>query len=87
MKRIFAIAALLLILPLQSLAANVKTMDKDDLKSLLDSPDLVIVDVRNASDWSSSEFKIKGAVRVEPGEVSSWAGDHAKDKIYVLYCA
>lgn len=87
MIRILAIAALLLLFPLQTLAANVKTMDRQGLKSLLNSPDLVVVDVRTGSDWSSSEFKIKGAVRVEPGEVTSWAGGLAKDKIYVLYCA
>jgi hypothetical protein len=87
MKQILAIALLLLLFPLQTSAADVKTIDRDGLKSLLNSPDLVVVDVRTASDWSSSEFKIKGAVRVEPGEVLSWAGGRAKDKIYVLYCA
>ncbi len=87
MTRIFAIAALLLLLPLQSLAADVKTIDKEGLKSMLNSPDLVVVDVRTGSDWGSSDFKIKGAIRVEPGDVSSWAGTIAKDKIYVLYCA
>ena len=54
---------------------------------MLSSADLVVLDVRTGSDWSDSEFKIKGAVRVEPGEIASWAQSHAKDKIYVLYCA
>jgi len=60
---------------------------REGLKAMLNSPDLVVVDVRTGSDWSSSEFKIKGAVRVEPSEVASWADARGKDKIYVLYCA
>lgn len=87
MKPLLTIAVLLLLFPLHISAAEVKTMDRDGLKSLLSSPDLVVVDVRTGSDWNSSDFKIKGAVRVEPGEISSWAGGRAKDKIYVLYCA
>lgn len=70
-----------------SFAANVDTIDVDELKSMLDSESTVILDVRAGRDWSSSEFKIKGAVRAEPGDVKSWAGNYAKDKTIVLYCA
>lgn len=87
MKQLLVIAVLLLLIPLQTSAAEVKTIDKEGLKAMLNSPDLVVVDVRTGSDWSSSEFKIKGAVRVEPSEVASWADAHGKDKTYVLYCA
>ncbi len=87
MKQLLAIAVLFLLIPLQSSAADIKTIDKEGLKAMLNSPDLVVVDVRTGSDWSSSEFKIRGAVRVEPSEVASWADAHGKDKIYVLYCA
>ncbi len=51
-----------------SFAVNVDTMDIDELKSRLDSENTVILDVRAGRDWSSSEFKIKGAVRAEPGD-------------------
>ena len=87
MKQLFAIAVLLLIIPLHSWAAEIKTIDKDGLKSMLNSPDLVVVDVRAGSDWTSSKFKIKGAVRVEPQNITSWADGSGKEKIYVLYCA
>lgn len=70
-----------------SVAVNVDTMDIDELKSRLDSENTVILDVRAGRDWSSSEFKIKGAIRAEPGDVKSWAGNYAKDKTIVLYCA
>ncbi len=49
-----------------SFAVNVDTMDIDELKSRLDSESTVILDVRAGRDWSSSEFKIKGAIRVQP---------------------
>ena len=68
-------------------AANVDTIDKDELKSILSSEDTVIIDVRAGRDWSSSEFKIQGAIREDPGDVASWAGNYGKDKTIVLYCA
>lgn len=87
MKYLLAAIALFVMIPLQLSAAEVRTMDIDGLKGMLNSPELVILDVRTGSDWSASEFKIKGAVRVEPGDIASWAEGYAKDKIYVLYCA
>jgi 3-mercaptopyruvate sulfurtransferase SseA len=69
------------------LAAEVPRMPADELKAKLGSPDLVIVDVRVAQDWSASETKIKGAVRVDPDQVNSWIANQPKDKTYVFYCA
>ena len=68
-------------------AGDVQIMDKDGLKDMLGSEDLVVIDVRTGRDWSSSDFKIKGAVREEPGESASWAGKYSKNKTVVLYCA
>ena len=68
-------------------AGEVQIIDKDGLKDMLGSENLVVIDVRTGRDWSSSEFKIKGAVREEPGKTTSWAGRYSKDKTYVLYCA
>ena len=68
-------------------AAEVDTIDKDELKQLLSSPDLVVLDVRAGGDWDSSEFKIQGALRADPSEVEGWAAGFAPDKTYVLYCS
>ena len=87
MKRITILLTLLILAALPVSAADVETIDKDELKNLLGSPELVLLDVRTGADWDSSEFKIKGAVRVDPANVSSWAGSYAKDQTYVLYCA
>lgn len=67
--------------------ADVPRMTKDELKSKLGSPEVVVIDVRTQSDWSSSKWKIKGAVREEPSSVQSWMPKYSKDKTYVLYCA
>jgi rhodanese-related sulfurtransferase len=69
------------------LAVDVPVIDKDELKQMLGSEDLIVIDVRAGRDWSSSEFKIQGALREDPDDVEAWAGKYAKDKNIVLYCA
>ena len=65
----------------------VAKMTKEELRAKLDSPDVVIVDVRLGKDWKASEEKIKGAVRVDLEAVESLAAKYPKDKTLVLYCA
>ena len=67
--------------------ADVPKMTIDTLKEKLDDPEIVIIDSRAGTDWKSSEFKIKGAVRAAPSDFSSWASKFPKDKTLVLYCA
>ncbi|MBT8347102.1 MAG: rhodanese-like domain-containing protein [Desulfofustis sp.] len=62
-------------------------MDKDALSSMLSEPDLVVLDVRTGKDWSSSEFKIKNAMRAPVGEYKDWSASLPKDKTLVTYCA
>ena len=62
-------------------------MTQDELKAMLGSPDLVLLDVRIGGDWDASELKIKGAVREDPIKVDPAAGKYPKDKTLVLYCA
>jgi len=68
-------------------AEKVPTMTKEELKGMLGSPDLVILDARAGRDWTSSEFKIQGSQRVNPGDVTKWAGNYPKETTLVLYCA
>ena len=58
-----------------------------ELNEILDSPDLVILDVRTEKDWGNSDKKVVGSVRVDPRKINSWAGDYSKDQKIVLYCA
>src|SRR5436853_6603276 len=65
-----------------SVAQNaVVKMTKEELRAKLDSPDVVIVDMRLGKDWKASEEKIKGAIHVAPDAVVSLAATYSKDKI------
>jgi predicted sulfurtransferase len=70
-----------------AVADEVPRMSKEELRSMLGNPDVVIIDVRAGKDWEASQSKIKGAVREEPRQAKSWADKYDKDKTYVLYCA
>lgn len=65
---------------------DVPRMSKDELKAQLNNPDIVVIDARSGKDWKASEFKIKGAKRENPENVS-WAGKYQKGKTMVFYCA
>ncbi|MBW1853572.1 MAG: hypothetical protein KAQ81_16670 [Deltaproteobacteria bacterium] len=79
--------AMLSVVVLTTMAAEVSRMTKEELKSKLGTPDAVIIDVRVGRDWKASEMKIKGAVRGDPQDLESWAKKYSKDKTLVFYCA
>ena len=68
-------------------ADAVSTVTKETLKEWMDQGSVTILDARQGRDWSSSEFKIKGAVRTGPGDIASWKGNFSKDQKLVIYCA
>lgn len=68
-------------------AGDAPRMTKETLKARMEAPDLIILDVRRGKDWDASEFKIKGAIRVDPGKFDAWKNSFSKDKTLVLYCA
>lgn len=68
-------------------APETPKMSKEELKGVLGSTELVLIDVRAGKDWDASEIKIKGAVREDPKALDSWAARYPKDKTIVLYCA
>ena len=70
-----------------ALAQEPSRISKEDLKAMLGKPDVVIIDVRAASDWADSDQKINGAVREDPTDAKSWMNKYQKDKTTVLYCA
>ena len=66
-------------------AADPPRISKEELQAMLGNTDLVIIDDRSGADWSASEFKIKGAVREDPGKVEAWMEKYLKDKTLVFY--
>jgi rhodanese-related sulfurtransferase len=81
------VLALSLGLVIPSLAApKVSLVSQQQLKRWLHEPNVMIIDVRLFSYYSSKKM-IKGAVRKDPFNVESWAGTLPKDKKIVLYCS
>jgi hypothetical protein len=67
---------------------KVPKMTKEELKSLLGNPDMIIVDVRESEDYKESKFKIRGALREDSEkDIDSWANKYPKDKTLVFYCS
>ncbi len=66
---------------------DIPRMPPEELKAKLESPELVVIDVRVGPSWVISKEKIKGAVREDPLAVDSWADKYSKDKTIVLYCS
>jgi len=93
MKNIFKKALHLLVmisllagLTAVSHAADVPNISKEELNTMLDKPDLVIIDVRRERDWKSSSLKIRGSVWEDFLDVDTWAQKYPKSKTIVLYC-
>jgi hypothetical protein len=75
---------------LQNVALDTKVprMTKEELKSMLGQPDVVVADVRLNEEWKKSESKIKSAVREDPEkDIKTWADKYSKDKTLVFYCS
>lgn len=66
---------------------TVPRMEPDELLAQIDSPDVLIIDVRRSGDWGNSMSMIKNAVRKDYDDVDSWADELPIGKIIVLYCA
>jgi rhodanese-related sulfurtransferase len=60
---------------------------KEEVKALLGSPGVIIIDARTGGSWADSDRKIKGAVRVDPWDVDSWAGTIPRGKKIIIYCS
>jgi Rhodanese-like domain len=94
MKQYWTIVALLAAFVLtgclQNLApgASVPRMTKEELKPLLGSSEVVVLDVRLEGEWNRSGLKIQGAVREDPEkDYKTWASKYPKDKTLVFYCS
>jgi hypothetical protein len=68
-------------------AGDVPRITTEELQKKVCSSDLILLDVRTVRSWDKSTQKIKCAKRVDPDNISSWAGTLPKDREIVLYCA
>jgi rhodanese-related sulfurtransferase len=67
--------------------AQDKRITKEEIKPLIGSPELVVIDVRSPVEWEKAELKVKGAFREDPETATTWMGKYPKDKTLVLYCS
>lgn len=77
-----------MVLHLQAMAMEiaVSRIYPEDLISMLDRPDVVILDVRSGTSWEPATTKIRGAIREDPGiEIDTWISKYPQYKAYVLY--
>jgi len=83
----FLFAVLLLVFSaLPVMAESVPTMSGPELFTRLENKNLVLFDVRTDRDWDASTQKIRGAIRMEDGDISI-AKQYPAESIFVLYCA
>jgi 3-mercaptopyruvate sulfurtransferase SseA len=82
-----SVLLLFLMLPVSVYADDVPRISKEQLRELIGNANNVLLDARLVKEWRKSDGKIPGAVRVDPHDVSSWAGKYAKDQRIVVYCA
>jgi len=68
-------------------AAGVLRISKEELRGMLGSPGLVLIDVRTEKEWKKSDRKITGANWEDAEEYATWVDKYPKDKTLVLYCS
>lgn len=68
-------------------AAQVPRMDKEELESILDNSDLILLDVRPTSQWAISSETLPGATHKDPYRARQWGQKLDKNKTVVTYCA
>ena len=64
---------------------KIERMSKEDLRSRLDNPDTVVIDVRRHKE--KEKEKIVNAVPQDPDKTEAWIQDYPKDKTILLYCS
>jgi hypothetical protein len=78
---IVAVAAI----PSAKAAGDAPRITKEEAKALLGAPNVVFVDARTDASWNTNDKKIKGAVRFDPYDAESWAGNYARDTKFIVY--
>jgi hypothetical protein len=74
-------------LPVLAMGKNVEVprLTIEELRPLIGTSDVIMIDVRVGDEWKKSNEKIQGAVREEPEKYNQWAVKYPKEKILVFY--
>lgn len=79
------LSCVLLCAPAPASAIQVPRISPQELNALLNTPDLVILDVRRGGQWDRSATMIKGANRVQ-GDIIKETQQVPKSATVVIYC-
>ncbi len=63
-----------------------RTINPQELKSLLGNKDVKVIDVRRKDDYAADNSAIPGASWFDPANIDGWCDTMPKDKELVLYC-
>jgi rhodanese-related sulfurtransferase len=61
-------------------------LSPSELKKLLDSKSVILLDVRRKADYEAAPDLIPGAAWRDPEQVESWSRELPKDRPVVVYC-
>jgi rhodanese-related sulfurtransferase len=64
----------------------IPTLSPDELKKLLDSKSVILLDVRRKADYEAEPTLIPGAAWRDPEQVESWSRELPQDRPVVVYC-
>lgn len=59
----------------------------DEVKKRMDKGESILfIDTRNSHDWSESDVKLPGALRIHFSELEQHFDELPRDRIFVTYC-
>lgn len=64
-----------------------RTITPNDLKPLVASKTVIVLDVRRQNDFQADSVTVPGAQWKNPEQVAEWSKHLPKDKEVVIYCA
>lgn len=62
------------------------TISSDELRLLLETKNVALIDVRRKADYEADPHLIPGATWRNPEEIESWSRELPRDRSVVVYC-
>lgn len=64
-----------------------RTITPNDLKQLVETRTVTVLDVRRQNDYDADQVKLPGAEWKNPDQLADWSAKLPKEKEVVIYCA
>jgi rhodanese-related sulfurtransferase len=63
-----------------------RTINPQELKSIIDNKDVTVIDVRRKDDYAADNSVIPGSTWFDPANIDNWCTTLPENKEVVLYC-